>query len=140
MAEAGVLYTCPDEFLERLPSLMARAGIALKELPRPEYGEGCERCFALQMSRDKGTVELSGFYFMEENRFIIDEQDGKVERAIAAIEKIGGTVRRNTVELASITAETRSCGFSFPRSAWECRLGRSASARWAKPRSWSDDA
>ena len=49
-------------------------------------------------------------------------------------------VRGNTVELASIAPETGSCESSFPRSAWECRLGRSASARWAKPRSWSDDA
>ena len=49
-------------------------------------------------------------------------------------------VRGKTVELASIAPETGSCESSFPRSAWECRLGRSASARWAKPRSWSDDA
>ena len=50
---------------------MARAGIALTELPRPEYAERCERGFALQMRRDKGTVELTGFYFIEEHRFIM---------------------------------------------------------------------
>ena len=75
MAESGpgkgVVYTCPDDFFDRVPSLMARAGIALKELPPPEDGEGCERSFALQMSRDKGTVELSGFYFVEEKRFVM---------------------------------------------------------------------
>ncbi len=50
------------------------------------------------------------------------------------------STKADTVEIAPICAETRTCGFSFPRSAWECRLGRSASARWAKLRSWSDDA
>jgi hypothetical protein len=71
MAESGVLYTCPDDFLEKVPSLMARAGIALETLPQPEFGEGCERGFAFRMSRDKGTVELTGFYFIEEKRFIL---------------------------------------------------------------------
>jgi hypothetical protein len=66
-----VLYTSPDDLLERVPSLMARAGIALEELPRPEFGQGCERGFALRMTRDKGPVELTGFYFMEEKRFIL---------------------------------------------------------------------
>ncbi len=71
MAEPGVIYTCPDDFLERVPSVMARAGIALETLPSPEFGEGCERGFAFRMSRDKGTLELTGFYFMEEKRFIL---------------------------------------------------------------------
>jgi hypothetical protein len=71
MAESGVIYTCPDDFLETVPSLMAQAGISLESLPRPEFGEGCERSFALRMSRDKGTVELTGFYFVEEKRFIL---------------------------------------------------------------------
>jgi hypothetical protein len=62
VAESGVIYTCPDDFLERVPSLMARAEIAVKVLPPPQYGEGCERDFAFQFSRAKGTVELSGFY------------------------------------------------------------------------------
>ncbi len=57
--------------MERVPSLMARAGIAVKELPRPEYGEGCERGFAFRFSRNKGTVEFSGLYFTKENRYII---------------------------------------------------------------------
>jgi hypothetical protein len=71
MAESGVIYTCPDDFLETVPSLMAHAGITLETLPRPEFGEGCERSFALRMSRGKGTVELTGFYFVEEKRFIL---------------------------------------------------------------------
>jgi hypothetical protein len=71
MAESGVLYTCPDDFLGKVPSLMARAGIALKEMPPRDYGEGCERGIALQMSRGRGTVELTGFYFKEEKRFIL---------------------------------------------------------------------
>ena len=71
MAESGVIYTCPDDFLETVPTLMARAGISLESLPRPEFGDGCERSFALRMSRDIGTVELTGFYFVEEKRFIL---------------------------------------------------------------------
>ena len=71
MAESGVIYTCPDDFLERVPRVLARAEIAVKALTRPQYGEGCERGFALLFSRGKGTVELSGFYFVKENRFIM---------------------------------------------------------------------
>jgi hypothetical protein len=71
VAESGVIYTCPDDFLERVPSLMARAGIAVQELTPPQYGEGCEGGFAFRFSREKGTVELSGFYFVEEKRFIM---------------------------------------------------------------------
>jgi hypothetical protein len=71
MAESGVLYTCSDDFLARVPSVLARAGIASKEMPRPVFGEGCEKSFALKLSRDKRTVELSGFYFLEERRFVI---------------------------------------------------------------------
>jgi hypothetical protein len=57
--------------MPKVPALLARAGIALKEMPRPEYGDGCERTFALKMSQGKGTVVLTGFYFMEEKRFIL---------------------------------------------------------------------
>ena len=71
MAESGVLYTCPDNFPPRLPSLLAVAGIASKEISPPDFGEGCEQSFALELTRGKGTVELSGFYFTQENRFVI---------------------------------------------------------------------
>ncbi len=71
MAESGVIYTCPDDFLETVPSLMAQAGIGLELLPGPEFGEGCERSFALRLSRDKGTVEVTGFYFTDDKRFIL---------------------------------------------------------------------
>jgi hypothetical protein len=71
MAESGVVYTCPDDLPARIPGLMARAGIASEELPPPEFGEGCERGFALRLSRGKGTVEMTGFYFTEDHRFIL---------------------------------------------------------------------
>ena len=71
MAESGVLYTFPDDFLDTVPALIHSAGMALEELPPPKFGEGCERSFALRMSRDKGTVEVTGFYFLEEGRFVV---------------------------------------------------------------------
>ena len=71
MTDSGVLYTCPDDFPARMPSLLARAGITSKELPPPDYGAGCEQSFALKLTRGKGTVELSGFYFTQESRFVI---------------------------------------------------------------------
>jgi hypothetical protein len=71
MTESGVLYTCSDDFLARVPSVLARAGIASKEMLPPDFGEGREKSFALKLSRDKGTVELTGFYTLEENRFVI---------------------------------------------------------------------
>ena len=71
MAESGVLYTCPDDLLERVPLLMEQAGVSIQPLPPPEFGEGCERSFALRMSRDRGTVELIGFFYAEERQFIV---------------------------------------------------------------------
>ena len=71
MAESGVLYTGPDHLLKKMPTLMARAGIDLKEIPGPEYGEGLDRGFALQMSRDKGTIEVHGAYDIKENQLIM---------------------------------------------------------------------
>ena len=51
---------------------MARAGIALNRVaPGESMPNRCERGFALQMRRDKGTVELTGFYFIQEHRFIM---------------------------------------------------------------------
>jgi hypothetical protein len=71
MAESGVLYTCPDDFPGRIPSLMERAGIAVEPLAVPDHGEGRERGFAFQLSRDRGTVALSGFYDPSQGRFIL---------------------------------------------------------------------
>jgi hypothetical protein len=71
MRDSGVLYTCADDFPARLPSLLTSAGIASKKVSPPEYGEGCEKSFALELTRGKGTVEVSGFYFTPENRFVI---------------------------------------------------------------------
>ena len=107
MAESGVIYTCPDELLKRVPSLMARAGIALKELPPPEYGKGCERGFALQFSRDKGTVELSGFYFVEENRFIMGFGWGRNPLRWFWDEKLSGVVKELLMDGGMIRVSTK---------------------------------
>ena len=66
-----MLYTCADDFPARLPSMLALAGIASKKVSPPDFGEGCEQSFALELTRGKGTVELSGFYLTQENRFVI---------------------------------------------------------------------
>ncbi len=106
MAESGVIYTCHDDFLEAVPSLMAQAGIGLESLPGPEFGEGCERSFALRMSCDKGTVELTGFYFVEEKRFILGfgwgrnplrwSQDAKLSNVVKELLMDAGMFRVST--------------------------------------------
>jgi hypothetical protein len=106
MAESGVIYTCPDDFLERVPALMARAGIALKDLPRPDHGEACERGFALRFSRDKGTVELSGFYFMEEKRFIMGFNWGRNPLRWFRDEKLSGVVKELLMDAGMIRVAT----------------------------------
>lgn len=69
--ELGVCYTCKDSLFKKIPTLMSRAGIELKELPTSEVGQGCEHSLALQMSRDKGTVNLVGYHISEENRYFM---------------------------------------------------------------------
>jgi hypothetical protein len=76
MAESGVLYTFPDDLLEEVPSLIQSAGMAFDELSPPAFGEGCERSFALRISRDKAAVELTGFCFLEEGRFVVGVRGG----------------------------------------------------------------
>ena len=135
MAESGVIYTCPDDFLEGAPSLMARAGIAVKELPSPEHGEGCERAFAVQLSRDKGTVELSGFYFVKENRFILGfgwgrnplrwYWDEKLSAVVKELLMDNGMIRVSTgtgTDSASAEAAARqSLSDRRPRADWFAR-------------------
>jgi hypothetical protein len=108
MAESGVIHTCPDDLLERLPSLMARAGIAVEELPRREYGEGCERGFALQLRRDQGTVELSGFYFVEENRVIMGFSWGQNPLRWKWDKKLFGVVRELLMDGGMIHISTKT--------------------------------
>jgi hypothetical protein len=82
---------------------MARAGITLKELPPPDFGEGCERSFTFRMSRDGGTVELTGFYFRDERRFILGLgwgpnplrwfRDGKLARVVKELLTEAGLAR-----------------------------------------------
>ncbi len=110
MAESGVIYTGPDDFLERVPILMARAGIAIKELPSPESGEDCERGFAFQFRRDKGTVELSGFYFIKRIDFIMEFRLGMQSvPLVLGCEIVWGRQRRLLME-AGMTRVTSDSG------------------------------
>ena len=103
MAESGVIYTCPDDFPERVPSLMASAGIDVEPLPVPDYGEGSERGFAFRLSSDRGTVELSGFYDPDQRRFILGlgwgpnpirwHRDGKLAPVVKALLTQAGMTR-----------------------------------------------
>jgi hypothetical protein len=54
-----------------VPSLMQEVGISVQDLAPPDFGAGCECPFALRMNREKGTVEVVGFFFAEEHRFVI---------------------------------------------------------------------
>jgi hypothetical protein len=116
MAESGVIYTGPDDFLERVPILMARAGIAIKELPSPESGEDCERGFAFQFRRDKGTVELSGFYFIKENRFIMGFGWGRNPFRWSWDEKLSGVVKELLLEagMPRVTSDSGDAQGSRP--------------------------
>ncbi len=108
MAESGVIYTCPDDLLTRLPSLMARAGIALKELPGPDNGEGCERGFIFQMRRDKGSVELTGFYSVEEKRFIMGFGWGRNPLRWSRDEELSGVVKRLLMDEGMVRVSTNT--------------------------------
>ena len=57
MAESGVIYTGPDDLLERMPTLWLERESRIEGTAPTGRGDDSERGFAFQFRRDKGTVE-----------------------------------------------------------------------------------
>lgn len=50
---------------------MAREGIAVETRSQPNFGQDTENGFDLRLSRGKGTVLLTVFFFNQEKRYIL---------------------------------------------------------------------
>jgi len=71
MVESGVIYTGPADFSERILSLMEAAGITCTVRPWSADVEGYETRFSFRLSRNKGTVGVSGVHDIKDNVLMI---------------------------------------------------------------------